>query len=60
MATFDVQFDINNTKNKSFLPQIATGRPWTETYVNRAYDGDIDVFNVQTKTNLVLHAKIEK
>lgn len=51
-ASFDVQFDINNTKNKSFLPQIATGRPTTETVVNRAYDGDIDLFNVATKTTL--------
>lgn len=52
-ATFDIQFDINNTKNSSFLPQIATGRPNTETVVNRAYDGDIDVFSVGTKANLV-------
>lgn len=52
-TTFDVQFDINNTKNKSFLPQIATGRPFTETVVNRAYDGDVDVFNVTSKTNLI-------
>ena len=52
-ATFDVQFDINNTKNKSFLPQIASGRPTTETVVNRAYDGDIDLFSVTTKTSLV-------
>ncbi|MEI9808542.1 MAG: SusC/RagA family TonB-linked outer membrane protein [Bacteroidota bacterium] len=44
---------INNTKNKSFLPQTATGRLSTEPAVNRAYDGDIDVFNVTTKTNLV-------
>src|SRR5262249_50917904 len=51
-ATFDVQFDINNTKNQSFLPQIATGRPNTETVVNRAYDGDIDQFSVTTRTNL--------
>ena len=51
-ATFDVQFDINNTKNASFLPQIATGRPNTETVVNRAYDGDIDWFSVTTRTNL--------
>ncbi|MES2894382.1 MAG: SusC/RagA family TonB-linked outer membrane protein [Bacteroidota bacterium] len=57
-ATFDVQFDINNTKNKSFLPQIATGRPNTETVVNRAYDGDIDVFNVGTKMNLVYTPKL--
>jgi TonB-linked SusC/RagA family outer membrane protein len=53
LTTFDVQFDINNTKNRSFLPQTATGRPWTETSVNRAYDGDVDVFNVQTKTSLI-------
>lgn len=52
-ATFDIQFDINNTKNKSFLPQIATGRPNTETVVNRAYDGDIDAFNVSTQATLI-------
>lgn len=52
-ATFDIQFDINNTKNSSFLPQIATGRPNTETVVNRAYDGDIDAFTVATKSSLV-------
>lgn len=52
-ATFDIQFDINNTKNTSFLPQIATGRPNTETVVNRAYDGDIDAFSVTTKSSLV-------
>jgi len=51
-ASFDVQFDINNTKNNSFLPQIATGRPNTETVVNRAYDGDIDLFGVSTRTSL--------
>ena len=58
VATSDVQFDINNTKSKSFLPQIATGRPTTETVVNRAYDGDVDGFNVQTKTNLVFTPKL--
>ncbi|HEX6180940.1 MAG TPA: SusC/RagA family TonB-linked outer membrane protein, partial [Chitinophagaceae bacterium] len=51
-ATFDVQFDINNTQNSSFLPQIATGRPNTETVVNRAYNGDIDMFGVTTRTSL--------
>ena len=53
MATFDIQFDINNNKSNSFLPQTATGRPWTEPSVNRAYDGDLDVFYVTSKTNLV-------
>ncbi len=59
LATFDVQFDINNTSNKTFLPQQATGRPWIETSVNRAYNGDLDVFNVQTKTNLVYTPKLK-
>ena len=53
IANADVQFDISNTKSKTFLPQIATGRPLTETFVNRAYDGDYDGYNVQTKTNLI-------
>ncbi|BAV04515.1 TonB-linked outer membrane protein, SusC/RagA family [Filimonas lacunae] len=52
MLVSDVQFDINNTKNNTFLPQEATGRPWIETTVNRAYDGDGDAFSVQTKTSL--------
>ena len=56
IATADVQFDISNTKSESFLPQVATGRPTTETVVNRAYDGDNDNFNVQTKLNLIYTA----
>ncbi len=58
-ATFDVQFDINNTQNSSFLPQIATGRPNTETVVNRAYNGDIDLFSVTTRTNLAYTPRLK-
>jgi TonB-linked SusC/RagA family outer membrane protein len=29
-GTFDVQFDINNSKTQTFLPQLATGRPTNE------------------------------
>lgn len=58
-ASFDVQFDINNTKNSSFLPQIATGRPNTETVVNRAYEGDIDTYNVTTKASLAYNPTIK-
>ena len=58
-ASFDVQFDINNTKNSSFLPQIASGRPNTETVVNRAYDGDIDLFGVTTRTSLNYTPKLK-
>ena len=58
-ATFDVQLDINSTQNSSFLPQIATGRPNTETVVNRAYNGDIDAFSVGTKTSLIYTPRIK-
>src|SRR5690606_18065536 len=59
LATADVQFDISATKNKQFLPQSATGRPWTEPTVNLAYDGDNDKFSVQTKTSLIYTPQIE-
>ncbi|MCS3796513.1 SusC/RagA family TonB-linked outer membrane protein [Niastella sp. OAS944] len=58
-AMVDVQFDINSLKSKSFLPQIATGNPWTASTVNVAYDGDNDGFNVQTKTSLIYNPRIE-
>ena len=58
-TTVDVQFDITSTKNSSFLPQIATGRPNTETVVNRAYSGDIDGFGVTTRTGINYTPKFE-
>jgi TonB-linked SusC/RagA family outer membrane protein len=59
-GTFDVQFDINNTKTQTFLPQLATGRPTNETSVNRATDSDGDGFNIQTKTNLIYQPKLKE
>ena len=59
-TTFDLQFDINNTKLNAFLPQNATGRPSTETVVNRATDADVDAFNVITKTNFIFTPKINE
>ncbi|MCX2679818.1 SusC/RagA family TonB-linked outer membrane protein [Galbibacter sp. EGI 63066] len=53
ISTFDLQFDFNSTKVKSFLPQNATGRPFTETVVNRASDADIDATSITSKTNFV-------
>lgn len=58
-TSFDVVFDINNTKVTRFLPQIATGRPITDTYVNRADDNDNDKFIVQTKFNLIYSPHFE-
>ena len=53
LTTFDVVFDINNSKTNRFLPQTATGLPIADAAVNRADDTDSDVFNVTTKTNLI-------
>jgi len=53
VSTFDIQFDFNSTKAKAFLPQNATGRPFTETVVNRASDSDVDIASITSKTNLI-------
>ncbi len=45
------QVDINNSKTKTFLPQIATGRPFTDGFVNQAGDGDSDSFGMQSVIN---------
>lgn len=60
LTTFDVQFDYNSTKTKDFLPQIATGRPITETVVNRASDSDGSTSGITTKTNLIYTPEIGK
>ncbi len=52
-SDFSVMFDINNSKINNFLPQNATGRPYTETVVNRAGDSDLDQFRVQSKANII-------
>lgn len=53
VTSADVLFDINNSKAKTFLPQIATGRPGNEVIVNRASDSDGDSYGISTKFNLV-------
>ena len=52
-SDFSVMFDMNNTRVNNFLPQLATGRPYTETVVNRAGESDRDDFRIQTKSNLI-------
>jgi TonB-linked SusC/RagA family outer membrane protein len=49
---FDVSFDMNNTKRKWFLPEIATGRPWNDINVNNAIDWDKDESTIYTNNNL--------
>ncbi|WP_281225988.1 SusC/RagA family TonB-linked outer membrane protein [Flavobacterium aquiphilum] len=60
ISVFDLQFDYNTTKSKSFLPQDATGRPFTETVVNRASDADAGESSVLTKTNFIYTPNIGK
>ncbi|WP_407425804.1 SusC/RagA family TonB-linked outer membrane protein [Arcticibacter sp.] len=57
-TTFDLQLDINSSKTQSFLPQIATGRLTTETFVNRATDSDWDGFDVQSKLNFLFNPRL--
>jgi TonB-linked SusC/RagA family outer membrane protein len=59
MTTFNVAFDINNSNTSRFLPQVATGRPTNDNYVNRADDSDTDDFVVQTKANLFYTPKFK-
>lgn len=54
----DLAFDIASDKTKRFLPQIATGRPWTENSVNRATDGDSEMFVITTKNELLYLPKL--
>ncbi|MBR3897638.1 MAG: TonB-dependent receptor [Bacteroidaceae bacterium] len=49
---FSVGFDINNNKKNAFVPQTATGRPWTENTVNKAADGDAEAFNMNIYNKL--------
>lgn len=51
--TSNLSLNINNNKSKNFLPQLATGRPFTESTVNVASDSDYDKFSMNTKTNLL-------
>lgn len=54
------QADINNTKVKTFLPQIATGRPFSEPVVNYAGDSDGDSFTMATNITLSYNPKLGK
>ncbi len=60
ISTFDLQFDFRGLKVHNFLPQSATGRPFTESVVNRAGDSDSDGAGITTKTNFVYTPSIGK
>jgi TonB-linked SusC/RagA family outer membrane protein len=56
-ATSDVVFDIDNKRQSRFLPQTATGRPFTDFNVNLAANSDFDTYSIATKTNFVFTPK---
>ncbi|MBN2744133.1 MAG: SusC/RagA family TonB-linked outer membrane protein [Marinilabiliaceae bacterium] len=46
--TLDLSFDVVTNKINRFLPQSATGKMWTDTWVNRAMDKDDDSYYIYT------------
>ncbi|SKB87628.1 SusC/RagA family TonB-linked outer membrane protein [Alkalitalea saponilacus] len=50
--TMDLSFDVNTNKVRRFLPQTATGRTWTDSWVNRAFDKDDDSYTIYTNNQL--------
>lgn len=48
----ELSFDVNNVKHNAFVPQSATGRPWTEQTVNYAMDKDAEAFSMTTNNKL--------
>ncbi len=50
--SLEISFDVNNVKHNAFVPQSATGRPWTENTVNYALDKDAESFAFVTNNKL--------
>jgi len=50
--TFDVSFQALNEKRKKFLPQSATGLPWSNEQTNSASDSDSESFTINTFNKL--------
>ncbi|MFT3737824.1 MAG: SusC/RagA family TonB-linked outer membrane protein [Breznakibacter sp.] len=50
--TLDLSFDVVTNKINRFLPQTATGKLWTDQWVNKAYDKDDDSYYIYTN-NLI-------
>ncbi|GAO29439.1 TonB-dependent receptor [Geofilum rubicundum JCM 15548] len=50
--TMNLSFDVNTNKVNRFLPQTATGKTWTDSWVNRAFDKDDDSYYIYTNNQL--------
>ena len=45
--------NIRNTKGRMFLPQVATGLPWTDSFANRSTDTSSDQLTIATENQLM-------
>lgn len=48
-----VSLNIRNTKGRLFLPQVATGLPWSDPYANRSTDTSSDQLTIGTENQLM-------
>lgn len=48
-----VSLNIRNTKGRMFLPQVATGLPWTDPFANRSTDTSSDQLTISTENKLM-------
>lgn len=48
-----VNMNIRNTKGRMFLPQVATGLPWTDSNANRSTDTSADQLTIATENQLM-------
>ena len=48
-----INLNIRNTKGRKFLPQVATGLPWTDNYANRSTDTASDQLTIATENKLM-------
>ncbi len=51
--SLEISFDVNNVKHNAFVPQSATGRPWTENTINVGMDKDTESFAFTTNNKLI-------
>ncbi|MDR1120482.1 MAG: SusC/RagA family TonB-linked outer membrane protein [Dysgonamonadaceae bacterium] len=55
----DISFQTLNNKKKKFLPQSATGLPWSDERTNSASDDDSESFTINTFNKLQFNPKFE-
>ncbi|MFA9388532.1 MAG: SusC/RagA family TonB-linked outer membrane protein [Prolixibacteraceae bacterium] len=58
--TMDLSFDVNTNKVNKFLPQTATGKEWTDQWVNKSYDYDSDTYYIYSNNMLAYSHKFNE